>query len=626
MTLNVVNATVHGDVNGDGTVNAADVTALYDIMLGNDNTYASTADVNNDNSITAADITEVYDIILGNYTAPPVVYVHSELGWSDYCLYVWKDGHDLSASWPGEHYTSTTILDSELWYAWELPEVYYTSTGTNWIINNNNNGKQYDLMQNFSYNKDVYIRVSNDGSYTVADTNGSGSTGGDVVTPGEPQELNVDYTTALSPKNRVIYEMNVGSFTSAGTFTAAQAKLTDLRKLGIDIVWLMPIYPRGGGINSPYAATNFKAVNPNYGTIATLKNFVDRAHELGMEVILDWVPNHTATNAVWVTQHPEYYTTQNGQMVHPNNYGDVYQLNYNNPDLCEAMNDCLRFWIDQAGIDGYRCDYVSSPAIPGSYWASTIPMLRNYATGKTITMVAEADIVHDANKLMNVGFDYDYAWNFQSSKLVRFGPNGNSASTLKGYCESFINESQGKSFDRMTYLTNHDQNFNDGGKTLQSMYGANKYALTTLFFTIYGMPLLYNGQEVGNDQILDYFNDTKINWNSTDAKMQNTIATLVALRHTQPALANGTTTTFLSSTSGNVMAYTKTSGNNTVLVIMNLGNSQITATVNGIQEGEYSQWLDSSTIAGGIYQSDITLTASSTFSLDAKGYRVFVKK
>ena len=164
MTLNVVNATVHGDVNGDGTVNAADVTALYDIMLGNDNTYASTADVNNDNSITAADITEVYDIILGNYTAPPVVYVHSELGWSDYCLYVWKDGHDLSASWPGEHYTSTTILDSELWYAWELPEVYYTSTGTNWIINNNNNGKQYDLMQNFSYNKDVYIRVSNDGS------------------------------------------------------------------------------------------------------------------------------------------------------------------------------------------------------------------------------------------------------------------------------------------------------------------------------------------------------------------------------------------------------------------------------------------------------------------------------
>lgn len=626
VAVNIGNATVYGDVNGDGAVTAADVTALYDVLLNNDYSHATHADVNNDNTITSADITAVYDVLLGNYNAPPAVYVHSELGWNDYCIYVWKDGHDLSASWPGEHYNSTTNLDNELWYVFNMPEVYYTSTGTNWIINNNNNGRQYDLMQNFSYTKDIYIRVSADGSYTVSDTNDNGSTGGEVVVPGQPQALNVDYTTALSPKNRVIYEMNVGSFTSAGTFAAAQAKLDDLRKLGIDILWLMPIYPRGGGINSPYAATNFKAVNPNYGTIATLKSLVDRAHELGMEVILDWVPNHTATNAVWVTQHPEYYTTQNGQMVHPNNYGDVYQLNYNSPALCEAMNDCLRFWIDQTGIDGYRCDYVSSPAIPGSYWSSTIPMLRNYAAGKTITMLAEADIVHDANKLLNVGFDYDYAWNFQSGKLARFGPNGTSASTLKGYCESFISESQGKSFDRMTYLTNHDQNFNDGGKTLQAMYGANKYAFTTLFFTIYGMPLLYNGQEVGNDQILDYFNDTKINWNSTDAKMKNTIATLVALRHTQPALANGTPTTFLTCSSGNVLAYAKTSGDNTVLVLLNLGTASTTVTVSGIHAGEYSQWLDSSTIAGGPSQSDITLASSSTFSLDAKGYRVFVKK
>lgn len=733
----MANASVFGDVTGDGVVTAADVTAVYDVLLGNDTSHEAAADLNQDQVVTAADITLLYDILLGNVTPepkrgkiyicdnagwgdmalyawpeqglnawpgihhsgtvshdgksyykfdltegyygrainyiannyaavnggtsrqldlmsdftmgendlyltisgsagnysyvvdddgtpPPVVYVHSDLGWDDYCLYVWKNAAPVSASWPGEHYTSTKTINGEMWYVFELPKVYYTTSGTNWIINNNNNGRQYDLMQNFSYDKDIYIRIAADGAYTVSDT-GTQPTG-DVVTPGEAQPLDVSNTTALTSKNRVIYEMNVGSFTSAGTFAAAQAKLGDLRSLGIDIIWLMPIYPRGGGINSPYAATNFKATNPSYGTIAQLKSLVDRAHELGMEVILDWVPNHTATNAVWVTEHPEYYTTQNGQMVHPNNYSDVYELNYNNAALREAMNDCLRFWIDQAGIDGYRCDYVSSPTIPGSYWASTIPMLRNYASGKTITMVAEADIVHDANKLLNVGFDYDYAWNFQSGKLERFGPNGTSASTLQGYCQSFINESQGKSFDRMTYLTNHDQNFNDGGKTLQSMYGANKYALTTLYFTIYGMPLLYNGQEVGNDQILDYFHDTKINWNSTDAKMKNTIATLVALRHTQAALANGTSTTFLTSNNGNVMAYTKTSGNSTVLVIMNLSNSDTSATVSGINAGDYSQWLDSSTIAAGTSKSDVTLAASSTFLLDAKGYRVFVKK
>ena len=178
----------------------------------------------------------------------------------------------------------------------------------------------------------------------------------------------------------------------------------------------------------------------------------------------------------------------------------------------------------------------------------------------------------------------------------------------------------------MTYLTNHDQNYNDGGKTLQQMYGANKYALTTLYFTIYGMPLLYNGQEVGNDQILDYFHDTKINWSSTDPKMQNTIATLVALRHTQPALACGTATTFLASSNGNVMAFAKTSGDNTVLVLLNLGNTSTTATISGIAAGDYTQWLDSSTIAAGTTQADVTLSAASTFNLDAKGYRIFVKK
>ena len=96
--------------------------------------------------------------------------------------------------------------------------------------------------------------------------------------------------------HQVIYELNVGSFTAEGTFAAAQQKLADLKTLGVDIVWLMPIYPRGGGINSPYAATDFQQTNPKYGTISDLKDFVAAAHTLNMQVWLDWVPNHTATN------------------------------------------------------------------------------------------------------------------------------------------------------------------------------------------------------------------------------------------------------------------------------------------------------------------------------------------
>ena len=111
---------------------------------------------------------------------------------------------------------------------------------------------------------------------------------------------NINNTASATKGQCVVYEMNVGSFTQAGTFAAASDKLDDLKQTGVDIVWLMPVYPRGGGINSPYAAKNFRQVNLSYGTVADLKAFVGKAHQLGMKVWLDWVPNHTAT-ARWCT-------------------------------------------------------------------------------------------------------------------------------------------------------------------------------------------------------------------------------------------------------------------------------------------------------------------------------------
>ncbi len=154
---------------------------------------------------------------------------------------------------------------------------------------------------------------------------------------------------------QVIYEMNVGMFTSEGTFAAAQEQLAELKTLGVDIVWLMPIYPRGGGINSPYAAVDFKQVNSDYGDIASLTSFVTAAHNLGMKVWLDWVPNHMATNATWVTTNPEYFKKDSsGNMIHPYNgaWSDVWQLDSTNADLGNAMIDCLKFWVYEADIDG----------------------------------------------------------------------------------------------------------------------------------------------------------------------------------------------------------------------------------------------------------------------------------
>ncbi len=442
------------------------------------------------------------------------------------------------------------------------------------------------------------------------------------------EEINTSSSTRGVGK-RVIYEMNVGSFTQAGTFAEAAKRLPELKALGVDVVWLMPIYPRGTS-DSPYAATNFQKTNPKYGTIANLKAMVAAAHELGMEVWLDWVPNHTATNAEWVTTHPEYYAKSGGQMIHPNNYDDVWQLDYNNSGLVEAMNDCLKFWIDQCDIDGYRCDYISSSRIPTSYWVSTIPMIKSYKEGKNISFLGEADIATNATRLKNAGFDYDYAWQLHN-QLVSFGANGTSATTLKNNANNLFNVSQNLSFGRMLYLTNHDQNFNDGGKTLTKMFGDNRYLLTVFAYTIYGMPLIYNGQEVGGNQILDYFSDTKINWGGKDAKMFNTVRTLTALKHSQEALTDYTTgslnakATWLTTGSTNVLAYTREQGDNKIMVVLNLSKNDVNLTITDLDAGSWSEWLNSKTISKGVSRTQYEFGTSATFSLEGKGYRVFVK-
>ena len=427
--------------------------------------------------------------------------------------------------------------------------------------------------------------------------------------------------------HQVIYEMNIGSFTQAGTLAAAQQRLDELKTLGVDIVWLMPIYPRGGGINSPYAPTNYQEVNPAYGSVDDLKAFVTAAHNLNMQVWLDWVPNHTATNADWVTTHPEYYGW-NGQpeFHHPNNYGDVWQLNYYNTELVNAMNNALKFWIDETDIDGYRCDYISSPQIPASYWKETISLIKNYKSGKTITFLGEADIAQDVTKLKTVGFDYDYAWAYQSS-LASYGSTGIYAAPLKTNADKMLTASGSVSFGRLLYVTNHDQNWNESKKTMTEKYGNNRYPLTVLAYTLYGMPLIYNGQEVGGNQALNYFDDTKINWTTKDDKMRNTIRTLTALKHAVPALDDKTDVNWvtLNPANSNVLAYKRKAGNSEILVVLNMATQASSATLTGITAGDWSLWRNSETIVQGVSRKQQTFSSTQTITLDAKGYRVYVK-
>ena len=428
------------------------------------------------------------------------------------------------------------------------------------------------------------------------------------------------------PNQNVIYELDLYNFTSQGTLAAAQQRLDYLKDLGVDIIWLMPIHPRGiqgriGSLGSPYAPRDYHAVNSDFGTIADLKAFVTAAHQRGMQVWLDWVANHTAKDNVWITQHRDYY---NSTLTSPNGYGDVYQLDYSKEATQLAMIEAMQYWIDQVDIDGYRCDYISSNTIPTSFWTRAIKALKEYKPGKTITMLGEGDMANSVPRLLVCGWDYDYAWGFQSG-LVN---NKNNPTGVLNQCKNLVKDLRFVDISRMVYLTNHDQNYNS---SMTTQYGNNAYAFTVLTFTLYGMPMLYNGQETGYlmSRKLDYFNRTPINWNSVDNKMLNTVKALTALKHSCDALIdNGdraAEVTFLNTGNNNVMAYTRHHNEQTALVVLNLGSSSVSTVVSGLEAGSWKRAIDVSNIDQGLTDIPVTLNATQSFTIPAGGYQVYVK-
>ncbi len=516
-------------------------------------------------------------------------------------IWVWEgntDGRDyVGTSWPGPAmtYMGDTPSGNKI-YKWTYTGTLAMPTGLIFTWNNQD-GRVDGSFTNHGY----YVM----GQLTK------------VIGAGE---------STFVPNQHVIYELDLYNFTSQGTLAAAQQRLDYLKDLGIDIIWLMPIHPRGvqgriGSLGSPYAPRDYHAVNSDFGTIADLKAFVAAAHQRGMQVWLDWVANHTAKDNVWITQHRDYY---NSTLTSPNGYGDVYQLDYSKEATQLAMIEAMQYWIDQVDIDGYRCDYISSNTIPTAFWTRAIKALKEYKPGKTITMLGEGDMANSVPRLLVCGWDYDYAWNFQSA-LVN---NKTNPTGVLNQCRNLVGDLRFTDMSRMIYLTNHDQNYNS---TMTTQYGNNAYAFTVLTFTLYGMPMLYNGQETGYlmSRKLDYFNRTPINWNTVDNKMLNTVKALTALKHSCDALIdNGNRAievSFLTTGNNNLMAFTRAHNEQMVLVVLNLSASTVNSVVIGLEAGEWKLAIDADNIAAGLTATPVNLNATQSFSVPAGGYKVYYK-
>ncbi len=332
-------------------------------------------------------------------------------------------------------------------------------------------------------------------------------------------------------RTATIYEVNIRQYTRKGTFKAFAKSLPRLKKMGVDILWFMPIHPIGelnrkGTLGSYYSVKDYTAVDPAYGTVNDFKNVVKQAHKLGMHVIIDWVANHTAWDNVWVKSHPDFYTKdKKGNFVPPvKDWTDVIDLNYDNKELWNYMRDAMKFWIDKCNIDGFRCDVAAM--VPTEFWVWVRPQLEK---SKPIFMLAEA-----SEPELHQVFDMTYNWQLKDL-FVGCAEGKKNPSDFYKYFEKEKKEYPVDSY-RMVFTSNHDENSWNG--TDKERYGNAAEAFAVVTGVVPGMPLVYNGQEAGLNKRLSFFEKDTINWKPN--KMSGIYSKLFHLKKENNALWNGT--------------------------------------------------------------------------------------
>ncbi|MEO7635406.1 MAG: alpha-amylase family glycosyl hydrolase [Sphingomicrobium sp.] len=308
-------------------------------------------------------------------------------------------------------------------------------------------------------------------------------------------------------KDAVIYQINTRQFTREGTLRAARQQLPRLKALGVDILWLMPVQPIGqknrkGTLGSPYSVRDYRAVNPELGTMDDFKAFVRAAHAQGMHVIIDWVANHSAWDNPIVARHPDWYDRDWKGDYHPTpwwDWSDIIDFDYSKPELRRYMAESMLFWVRETNIDGFRADVAAY--VPRDFWETVRADLDQV---KPVFMLGEAQM----RDLHNRAFDATYGWDWYKA-VERIAKGEADVGALFGFYSE--NESAWPAGAmRMVYTENHDENSWHG--TATEVFGPALTNATVLSFAGEGIPLIYNGEEAGNPKRLKFFERDPIDW------------------------------------------------------------------------------------------------------------------
>lgn len=404
-----------------------------------------------------------------------------------------------------------------------------------------------------------------------------------------------------------IYEVNIRQFSPEGSFDAFTEHIPRLKNMGVDILWLMPIHPIGeknrkGTLGSYYSIVDYTDVNPKFGDKTDFKNLVEEAHQHDMKVILDWVANHTAWDADWTTTHPEFYETDEEGNFRPpeEDWDDVIQLDVDNPEMQEEMIRSMEYWVREYGVDGYRADVAYM--VPLDFWKRAREQLDQI---KPVFMLAEAEEpeLHEA-------FDMTYAWHYAET-IRNIGAEEAGLSDLdKALQQNF--ELFDRNHYRMFFTTNHDENSWNGSDP--ELYGDNFLNFAVLSATVWGMPLIYNGQESGLDQQLEFFEKDSIDWGNY--QYEDFYRTLLDLKSNNTALYNGEMGGSYLKMSTNrdeeIFSYKRINSDDRVFVILNFSDEPVDFRFDAGEQGEWRNIFD-----------DQNVEIPAEYSLPGNSYKVF---
>lgn len=413
--------------------------------------------------------------------------------------------------------------------------------------------------------------------------------------------------------NANIYEVNIRQYTKEGTIEAFAAHLPRLKEMGVDILWLMPIFPiseakKKGSLGSCYAVSDYKAVNPDYGNLEDLKSLVAQAHKLGMKVILDWVANHTGWDNVIMEKHKDWYTqNEKGEIIMPagTDWSDTADLNYDNKELRKYMINCLEYWITAANIDGYRCDMAAM--VPTDFWNDARVALDKI---KPVFMLAEAW----EPELLDSAFDMGYGWDFHHL-MNDIAKGEKKASDIDAYFTKMDTVYKADHY-LMNFIDNHDENSWAG--TINERMGNSANTFAVLSYTVPGMGMMYSGQEAMLNHRLLFFEKDEIKWDNKTLVPFYT--QLNKLKASNKALYNGITGGKLvrvNSSNDNVYAFSREAFGDKIVAIFNLSKEKQKVTLSSEKlEGSYKNYFTGE---------DYKMTKSSTLDLQAWEYIVLVK-